>query len=240
MRRAVSGFVSLDGGTQQLVRADTTTNMGKYITELIGTFFLVLTIGLCGAHGLPLAPVAIGLMLTALVYMGGHVSGAHYNPAVTLAMVLRGKTTNREAVIYIAAQMIGGILAVLAVAAATQHFYDPRAGGGVDLLTAFLTEVIFTFALVLVILNVATSRRTQGNEYYGVAIGLVVAGAAFVAGPISGAVLNPAVGIAPALVNLPLGEIAVADFGRALVLYLAAPVVGSLLAWGVFVLQEEA
>lgn len=170
--------------------------MQKYLVEFIGTFFLVLTIGLAvlepGSAG-NLAPVAIGLMLTVMVYAGGHVSGAHYNPAVTLAVFMRGKCPAKDVAPYMIAQCV----AAAAAAGAVLYF---KSGATIVPLSpkpapAMLAEFLFTFALVYVVLNVATAKATAGNSYYGVAIGCAVLAGAYVVGPISGAMFNPAVAI---------------------------------------------
>src|ERR1700680_227970 len=89
--------------------------MHKYLTEFIGTFFLVLTIGLTVLSGSPFAPLAIGASLMVMVYMGGHVSGAHYNPAVSLAVLLRGKLGPIDFVLYVISQVAGSLAASVTV-----------------------------------------------------------------------------------------------------------------------------
>ncbi|MEC9209316.1 MAG: aquaporin [Bacteroidota bacterium] len=173
--------------------------MKNYITEFIGTFFLVLTIGLTGN------PLAIGIMLMVMVYMGGHISGAHYNPAVSIAMIYRGLLTIKEAINYIFSQLAGAILAAFAVnwlgGAVMQVAPNPSA----SVMQILAVEAIFTFALVLVILNVATNPKTEGNSYYGLAIGFTVMAAAYAGGGISGGAYNPAVGTGPILVDVIMG-----------------------------------
>src|SRR5215204_303361 len=133
--------------------------MRNYLTEFIGTFFLVLTIGLTVLGGTPLAPLAIGCALMVMVYAGGHVSGAHYNPAVSLAVLLRGKMTQPEMIAYAIAQFAAAIAAALVVILLN---YDPEetvvlAGDG----KALVVEFLFTFALAYVVLNTATARGTE-------------------------------------------------------------------------------
>lgn len=169
--------------------------IAKLVVEFIGTYFLVLTIGLVVPEAGPLAPVAIGAVLIALVYMGGPTSGAHYNPAVTLAVLLRGRCTARDAGPYIAVQLLAALAAALTAMALAP------AGGPVppmelNTLPALAAEAIFTFALCWVILCVATLDASAGNQSYGVAIGLTVMAGAFAVGPISGAAFNPAVTLA--------------------------------------------
>src|SRR5258707_647612 len=148
--------------------------MRKYVTEFIGTFGVVFTVGCAIFSGSPLAPLAIGAALMVLVYAGGHISGGHYNPAVTLGVLLRGKITLGDAGPYWAAQVIAAMLA----------------------------EFIFTFALVYVVLNVATSKDQPGNQFFGLAIGFTVATGAFAVGSISGAAFNPAVAFGAMLMGV--------------------------------------
>ena len=175
--------------------------MKKFMTEFIGTFFLVLTIGLTvipGNAGV-IAPLAIGSVLMALVYAGGHISGAHYNPAVTLAVLIRGKCTLSEAPIYLVAQ-IGG---AAAAAFTAQFLVGPgTAAETIDVNKSLVAELLFTFALAYVVLNVATAKGTSGNSFYGLAIGFIVMAGAFSVGSISGGAFNPAVAIAAPLMGL--------------------------------------
>lgn len=165
----------------------------KPLIEFIGTFFLVSTVGLTvidpGA-GL-LAPLAIGLMLAAMVYAGGPFSGAHYNPAVTLAVWLRGRCSGKDSLRYVAAQLVAGVAAALFVLYLKKNpAIEPATP---DPLRALAAELVFTFALCFVVLHVATTRAAAGNSYFGAAIGLTVTAGAYAAGPISGAAFNPAV-----------------------------------------------
>lgn len=174
----------------------------KLIVEAIGTFFLMFTIGQAVVEpGLgALAPLAIGAALIGMIYAGGHISGAHYNPAVTLAIFLRGAATGAELVGYWIAQVAGAALAAFSVlylkAGAQIVAATPNAG------PALLAEFLFTFGLVYVILNVATAKGTQGNSYFGLAIGLTVVAGAYSVGAISGAAFNPAVAIGITLLGL--------------------------------------
>jgi aquaporin Z len=176
--------------------------MKKYIAEFIGTFFLVLTIGLTviGAGAGVIAPLAIGAALMVMVYAGGHISGAHYNPAVTLGVLIRGKLNAGDAVPYILAQLAGAALATVAV-----KFF--RAGVDVTPMAlqvgpALLAEFLFTFALVYVVLNTATAEGTSGNSFYGLAIGMTVMTGAFAVGSISGGAFNPAVALGISMLGL--------------------------------------
>ncbi len=175
--------------------------MKKYLVEFIGTFFLVFTIGMTviapGAGNL--APFAIAAALMVMVYAGGHVSGAHYNPAVTLAVFLRGKCPAADVGPYIGSQLAGAFLASLSVKALKTGLVSQAAalGGAMtpEILPALLAEFLFTFALVWVVLNVATAKGTSGNSFYGAAIAFTVLAGALAVGGISGGVFNPAVAV---------------------------------------------
>jgi aquaporin Z len=167
--------------------------LNKYIAEFIGTFFLVLTVGctVMGHGAGPLAPLAIGSALMVMIFAGGHISGGHFNPAVTLGVWLRGKCEAKDVVPYMIFQVMGAVLAAFIV-----KFL--KGGAAVAPLQpatvpALLAEFLFTFALVYVVLNVATAKSTLGNSFYGLAIGFTVLVGAFSVGNISGGAFNPAV-----------------------------------------------
>ena len=177
--------------------------MNKYLTELIGTFFLVLTIGctVIGGGGGVIPPLAIGAALAVMIFAGGHVSGAHYNPAVTVAVWIRGRCDTKDVLPYFLAQLAG------AAAAACLVVKCLRAGVKVTALLpatgpALLAEFLFTFALAYVVLNCATARATAGNSYYGLAIGFTVMTGAFAVGDISGGAFNPAVAVGISVMGL--------------------------------------
>jgi len=168
--------------------------MRKYLVEFIGTFFLVFTVGATvippGAG--PMAPLAIGASLMVMIFAGGHVSGGHFNPAVTLAVWIRGKCETRDVVPYWVAQIGAALAAALLVSRIKM------AGSATPLALsswepAFVAEFLFTFALCWVVLNVATSKGTAGNSFYGLAIGMTVMAGAYAVGPVSGGAFNPAV-----------------------------------------------
>lgn len=209
--------------------------MPRYLTEFVGTFFLVFTIGLVVVGGSPSGALAIGTVLVALVYMGGHVSGAHYNPAVTAALAARGDLPRSDVAGYLIAQLLGAGAAGAATLAATGGSFALQPATDVGVGAALLVEVLFTFLLVLVILNVAVSARTKGNAYYGLAIGFTITGAAAVGGPISGGAFNPAAGVMPGLVQMA----ADGQTSAPLWLYVVGPLVGALLALPVFAVQES-
>jgi aquaporin Z len=194
--------------------------MKKYLTELIGTFFLVLIIGLSKN------PLAIGFGLTILVYMGAHISGAHYNPAVSLAMLLRKEINISDFIKYISSQVLGASLAAYVVSIMSSNMVvQPSLQEPVAII--LLAELMFTYLLVFVILNVATHPNLEGNSFYGFAIGLTVMTGAYCVGPLTGGVFNPAVSIGPSLIDLVTGNGISQHF---LWYYLTAPVAGSVLA----------
>ena len=165
----------------------------KLAVEFVGTFFLVFTVGMAVATAGTLAPLAIAAVLMVMVFAGGHISGAHYNPAVSTAVQLRGKMGPGEFLPYIATQIVAAVLAGIVV---TVLGYDPArtvklAGVG----TMLVVEFLFTFALGWVVLHTATSRGTEGNSFYGLAIGFTVGAGAFAVGSLSFGVFNPAVAI---------------------------------------------
>src|SRR5271154_5703701 len=176
--------------------------MNKYVAEFIGTFFLVLTVGctVIGNGAGPFAPLAIGSALMVMVFAGGHISGGHFNPAVTLGVWLRGKCEAKDVAPYMTFQIMGGVLAALVV-----KFLK---GGGVvaplhpATVPALLAEFLFTFALVYVVLNVATAKGTSGNSFYGLAIGFTVLVGAFSVGNISGGAFNPAIAVGISIMGL--------------------------------------
>jgi len=195
--------------------------MKKYVVELIGTFFLVLTVGCTvlssGAGMIP--PLAIGSALMVMIFAGGHISGGHYNPAVTLGVWLRGRCDTKDVVPYIVFQVIGASVAAMAVkylkSGVAVTTLSPSTG------PALLAEFVFTFALVYVVLNVATAKGTSGNSFYGLAIGFTVLAGAFSVGGISGGAFNPAVAVGASILRLTpwssLWIYLVANFGAAIV-----------------------
>ena len=179
-------------------------NINKYVVELIGTFFLVLTIGCTvlkpNEAGSIAPPLAIGAVLMVMIFAGGHISGAHYNPAVTLAVWLRGKCPTSDLPGYIVAQVAGALLA--AMLALYLKGEQPAAAPRSEVVHALLAEFLFTFALCYVVLNVATAKGTSGNSFYGLAIGFTVLAGAYAVGSISGGVFNPAVAVGVTVMGL--------------------------------------
>lgn len=170
------------------------TQLGKYLMELIGTVILVFTVQLTLGEDNDMASIAIGIVLVTLMYAGGNISGAHFNPAISTAVALRGKMGTKEMLIYWIFQLIGGLLgAFLGGFIGGNVFTGVSIGSGFTFLQAFFAEVIFTFVLCFVFLAVATNSKVDGNHYYGLAIGLVLMVGIITVGPISGGLLNPAV-----------------------------------------------
>jgi aquaporin Z len=174
----------------------------KQVVEAIGTFFLVFTVGNCviapGAG--PLAPLAIGAALMVMIYAGGHISGGHYNPAVSLAVLLRGKISAASFMGYVVAQLIGATIAAGATIYIKQGVVVSP--GAISVGPAMLAEFLFTFALCYVVLNVATVKSVAGNSYYGLAIGATVMTGAFAVGGVSGGAFNPAVAVGITILHL--------------------------------------
>jgi aquaporin Z len=171
--------------------------MRKYIVEFIGAFFLVFTVGMTG---LPepftgvIPPLAIGAVLMVMIYAGGHISGGHFNPAVTLAVWIRGRCPTADVPWYMLAQFLAAIVAGAAAIYARGYPRVPLPPG-LDVPRSLLVEFLFAFALCYVVLNTATSKDHPNNSFYGLAIGFTVLVGAFAVGPISGGAFNPAVAL---------------------------------------------
>jgi len=200
--------------------------MKKLIVEFIGTFFLVFTVGsvVTQGAGAVLGALAIGSSLMVMVYAGGHISGGHYNPAVTLGVWLRGKCETKDVVPYWIAQLAAALVAALVIGIiySKSSIIACGAGGDVKLVPAILAEFIGTFALVWVVLNSATAKGTAGNSFYGLAIGFTVFVCAVSVGAISGGAFNPAVGFGALL----MGFASVKTF----IIYLVVDLVGGAVA----------
>jgi aquaporin Z len=177
--------------------------MRKYVTEFIGTFGLVFTVGCAVMTGSALGPLAIGAALMVFVYAGGHISGGHYNPAVSLAAFMRGRLSRAELGPYWVAQVAGAVVA----AVAAKFVVNPRPFAasylsGRAIAAALLAEFIFTFALAYVVLNTATSKDHPQNSFYGLAIGFTVFVGVATVGGISGGAFNPAVAFGASVMGL--------------------------------------
>lgn len=196
--------------------------MKKYLVEFIGTFFFVFTIGLAVRQNAPLAPLAIGSMLMVMIFAGGHISGGHFNPAVTLAAFLRGRCERRDVLPYWIAQFVAAAVAALLVNVVLAGRVEPGAIPLHPRLASFVVEFLFTFALCWVVLNVATSKGTMGNSFYGLAIGFTVLVGATTVGGISGGAFNPAVGLGVFTMGL--------ESGRQFIVYLVSEFAGAATA----------
>jgi aquaporin Z len=204
----------------------------KYIYEFIGTFFLVFTLGMTAlepnSSGL-LAPLAIGASLVVMIFAGGHVSGGHYNPAVSFSVFLKGRLSGKDLVRYWVAQLLAGFIAALL----TGFLKDLPSTTMMDqdVIKAFIAEFIFTFALCFVVLNVAIAKETEGNSFFGLAIGFTVMIGAYAVGSISGGAFNPAVALGITMMNIsPWTNIWV---------FLAANLLGAAAAAGIFGLAHR-
>lgn len=177
--------------------------MKKYVAEFIGTYFLVFVVGMTvighkSDDGV-IPALAIGSTLMVMIFAGGHISGGHFNPAVTLGVWIRGRCDSKDVAPYMIAQVLAA-----GVAAVTATYLKGTSGSGVDpdIPKWFLAEFLGTFALVYVVLNAATSKDTAGNSFYGLAIGFTVLAMAFAVGGISGGAFNPAVAIGAVVMGL--------------------------------------
>jgi aquaporin Z len=208
-----------------------------YTMEFIGTFYLTLVVALTASS--PQQPLAVGCCLTALIYAGGHISGGHLNPTVSLAIFLRQKATLLDTLMYMSVQFLGGAIGSFAAwmaSPANSNFLGPGVGSGVHVAQGFFLEFLFGFYLASCVLNVATVKAKANNHFYGMAIGFTVLGAAYSGSRISGAALNQAV----ALGRLFMKAIIEND-GSILTdiwIYLLAPWIGSFVAAVTFLLTN--
>lgn len=203
-----------------------TNAMNKYIIEFLGTFFLALTVALCVlTPSITLTPIIAGFVLLVMIYAGGHISGAHYNPAVTTAVLFRGKITVKDAIPYVGAQLVAA-----GAAAGAACFLKPDAlkvaAASFQAGPVLVSEILFTFLLAFVVLQVATSKGTKDNNFYGAAIGLTVAGGAFA----SGAIMNPAVATMLGVVGLVKWD--------ELIWHISGELIGGAAAAGVYMLTN--
>jgi aquaporin Z len=202
----------------------------KLAVEFVGTAFLCFTVSCLPRVADEMVGIVVGGVLTLLVYAGGSVSGAHYNPAVTIACVVRGGLLEaKEAAAYVVVQCLAAA-AGAALACGLYPFDEaafPAPVEGVGLWTAVASEMDFTLALGYVVLMVATREETAGNSYYGLAIGLVLTSAAYCIGPVTGCAINPAVGVLALLHGSPTAWV-----------YFVGPALGGLLAGAIFKLSD--
>ncbi|MBL8040031.1 MAG: aquaporin [Chthonomonas sp.] len=208
----------------------------KVLTEFVGTYLFLFVISLAAVSGSPFAPVAIGCALVVMVYMGAHRSGAHYNPAVSLGLVLQKKMPSKDFAPYVVAQIVAGILAFATGFYITGKTVAIAPGTGFNATQALVVEVLFTLALVLVVMNVAASKKTEGNSFYGIAIGFTVLAAAIAGGGVSGGAFNPAVGIGATVSDALFGKGTWANLWIPIV----GPLVGGALGSAIWSMQESA
>lgn len=207
--------------------------MKSYLTESIGAFFLTLTVTLAGRNDL--APLAVAFVLMILVYTGGYISGAHYNPAVTTALAWSRLFSIATVLPYVIVQILGAFLgAVTAYFLSGERLAPTPIPGG--LLAPLIAEILFTALLCYTVIHTAAVKENQSNQYYGLAIGAVLLVGAIIAGPISGGVLNPAIGIAAVLASLVTGaQVSL----LATFLYIVGPIAGAMLAATVYSMQRK-
>jgi aquaporin Z len=179
--------------------------MRKYIVEFIGTFFLVFTVCAASLAKSGLTPIAVGAVLAAMIFAGGHISGGHFNPAVSVAAFVRGRLAAMDLAYYVAAQLVAGAAAA-GVARYAVVLDSPlkafTVANGRPLIAAIVVELLFAFALAYTVLNVATSKDHPNNSFYGLAIGFTVLAGAVAVGGVSGGAFNPAVGLGVSLAGL--------------------------------------
>ena len=201
--------------------------MKKYLVEFIGTFFLVTTFAL--TNGSFLAPVAVGSVFAALIYMGFSISGAHYNPATTIAMLVLKKISVKDSAIYILAQLIASFAGAFCYFLVWgRNMGIPRPNMEINIIKPLFVETIFTFILVLIFLFV-TEKKNIGNNYYGLAIGLTLIGIGIASANISGGAFNPAIALGPMVVDKVFGSCTCTPFEYGWI-YLTGPFVGGIIA----------
>jgi aquaporin Z len=206
------------------------TLVRKLTVEFIGTFFLMFTVGMAIARAGTLAPLAIGSALMIMVFAGGHISGGHYNPAVSTAVLLRGKLSSGDYVPYVIAQAVGAILAALVIKGIGYAPHSPALVASTGKM--LVVEFLFTFALCYVVLNVATAKATENNSFYGLAIGFTIMVGAFAVGSVSGGAFNPAVALGASV----LGLFTWSHYW----VYIVAEIAAGAVAAGVFLLTQPA
>jgi aquaporin Z len=199
----MAGVTTTERPTIQALAPERAVAARKYLTEFIGAFFLMFAVGMAALSGSVFVPLAAGGMLMVMIYAGGHISGGHYNPAVTVAALVRRRIGIGDAAGYWIAQVVGGVVAgVVARAVVNPAAVRTLTLSGHGEAAAAVVEVLVTFALCYVVLNVATSKDQPGNGFFGLAIGFTVAAGAFAVGGVSGGVFNPAVALGGATAGL--------------------------------------
>jgi len=172
------------------------SNVSKYVAEFVGTYLLVFTVGCNVISGSPVwAGTSIGCVLMVAIYALGGVSGANFNPAVSLALGPSDKLPWKDVGIYCVVQIIAGILAALSYGALFFKVFSVGPVAGFGWWEAGLAEMLYTFMLCFVVLNTAAAKKNTPNQFYGISIGFVIIAGAYGAGAISGGCFNPAVAI---------------------------------------------
>ncbi len=199
----MAGVTTRVAAPLQAAAPEWTTHVRKYAVEAIGAFFLTFVVAVSVLSGSVFTPLAAGAALMVMIYAGGHISGGHYNPAVTMGALVRGRIGIGDAVPYWIAQVVGGVIA----GAIARAVVNPAAVKTLTLpghaeAAAAVVELLLTFALCYVMLNVATSKDQPGNGFFGLAIGFTVTAGAFAVGGISGGVFNPAVALGGATAGI--------------------------------------
>jgi aquaporin Z len=191
------------------------------IIEFLGTFFIVLALAASGS------PVAVALVYMVMVYMGAHISGGQYNPALTLGLLSIGKLRVKKAFVYIIAQFLGGFAGIgMFVFFGGKNFALGPAGSA-TYIQSVVAEIIFSFLFISTVFFTMVHKKSAGNSYFGIAIGLSYLIGSIVIGPISGGILNPVVGIVPQVFRFVNGG---GFTPENIALYTIAPILGGLAA----------
>lgn len=187
-----------------LPKQDNTGAFRKYVVEFVGTFFLVMTICMTAVGGAgQLAPMAAGLMLIVIMYSGFHISGGHFNPAVSLAVYLRGKLNAGDVLPYIVGQFLGGTLAAMLAGFLVSSMGVPEVSPKeLDIVPSLIAELLGTILFVYVFLNLTTVRKTAGNVFYGLALGCTLIATMYAFGGVSVGAFNPAIALSLTMANL--------------------------------------
>ena len=195
--------------------------MQHFVMELIGTFFLTVAISLTGN------PLAIGLMLMAMIYVGGHVSGGHYNPAISLAVWMRGKLHTNDLACYVVAQTVGALLGFWLFTIITDRVFATEVAPGVQLGVAVFMEALLVMALVWVFLTVTMMTKFKGSMLYGFIIGLTLMSISVIGG-----LFNPAVAAGAMICSIMKGG-AFHNMNNMLI-YIVGPLIGGALSTFVY------
>lgn len=195
--------------------------MKRLFMEFLGTFFLVFTIIMTGN------PLAIGAMLMAWVYIGGHISGAHYNPLVSFAFAIRGRFGWEYFLSYAGVQILAGVAAFLFASFFYGQIALPTPGQDVTLLQALFIEILLSFVFAYVVLTVTSTKRFRSSEIYGFAIGFTILALAILGTPLSGGLFNPAISLGSLVVGLFQGAVVV---WPNILMYVGGALTGGLIA----------